>query len=1013
MKKLLALVLALVMSMSLVTISNADFKDADKIDYTEAVDVMNAVGVLIGDENGNFNPKDNLTRAQAAKIISYLLLGNKTAEGLAGSGKFTDVAKTSWAAGFVDYCAAVGVVNGVGNGKFDPNGSLTTLQFAKMLLVALGYDAKIEGFVGTDWSINVSAKANQVGLLNGLDVSANATLTREQAAKMALNTLKAPLVEYENKGGNISVNGADINIGASKAEFKTSTNKKAQTIDNSMINGTTAYTVEFAEEYYSDLRLTKTTDDFGRDANQWKYKTVEIGTYADDSDLKETYTAKAKRGDLYNLVGSTVVDGIKLGKYNFELYVDGKKVANPNPDNYFVKNSSSATGTTYADGLSGNGVLTEVYMDNDNNVKIVVVYTYLVQATADYNSIKGILSIEYKDVNAADNNDPTLPVTIENDDVNVEGFKADDYILVTYSRSAREVKSAVKAEIVTGEVSEYTEDDYVIVGGTKYSYSKVVGNGADESKTQYTIKEKATVVLDQYGYIICVDDALASSSYVFIKETAKSNGVGNRVAADAYFTDGTNETIIIKKADGKTDANTKLLADGRSAANTSDGQGKWYTFSKDSNGEYTLNALKSTVTRAVGTVTYAAAIPGVGGASGTPAKDEVIKNDKINFMPNADGTYTVSGTSKNVNAVKGNSSTVFVVLEADGTVTTATGIKNAPSVSTGPAVLAGSPTPPNATIVASVKNNGAYAEYVFVDLSKDSAATVDGSENAADYMLLLKYTGNKTTDSENNTYYKYKVLFDGQETEKYIESSLTGSDANGMLLRNIKENSKGFVTGATQFDNSAKRVNIALGTAPNNTVSIDKETISIGGQDFYAEKANVTLLINKGANNDLIDQGKDYQLYQTSAKAAAALLKGYTLTGASKAYVLRDDDNSDIAKSIYIFVDGANSPTGLTPTSGSYSASAYKVGSDICIKLDYSTASGMATTATYDVAAVNTNSGYVVNDTDNSVTLTWANDGSGKTATFKVVANSNNAMAYTITVKVGTDELTISNYLGG
>ena len=179
MKKLLALVLALVMSMSLVTISSADFKDADKIDYNEAVDVMNAVGVFIGDDNGNFNPKANLERAQAAKIVAYLLLGNKTAEGLAGSGKFTDVAKTNWAAGFIDYCAATGVVAGVGNGKFDPNGSLTTLQFAKMLLVALGYDAKIEGFTGNDWSINVSAKANQVGLLDGLDVGANAALTRE------------------------------------------------------------------------------------------------------------------------------------------------------------------------------------------------------------------------------------------------------------------------------------------------------------------------------------------------------------------------------------------------------------------------------------------------------------------------------------------------------------------------------------------------------------------------------------------------------------------------------------------------------------------------------------------------------------------------------------------------------------------------------------------------------------------------------------------------------------------
>ena len=94
MKKLLALVLALVMSMSLVTISNAAFKDADKIDYKEAVDVMNAIGVFVGDENGNFNAKENLTREQAAKIIAYLELGDKTADALVGSNIFTDVAST-------------------------------------------------------------------------------------------------------------------------------------------------------------------------------------------------------------------------------------------------------------------------------------------------------------------------------------------------------------------------------------------------------------------------------------------------------------------------------------------------------------------------------------------------------------------------------------------------------------------------------------------------------------------------------------------------------------------------------------------------------------------------------------------------------------------------------------------------------------------------------------------------------------------------------------------------------
>ena len=124
MKKLLALVLALVMSMSLVTISNAAFKDADSIDYKEAVDVMNAVGVFVGDEKGNFNAKENLTREQAAKIIAYLELGSKAADAMVGGNTFTDVASSRWSAGFIAYCAQAGIVSGVGDGKFAPAGQL-------------------------------------------------------------------------------------------------------------------------------------------------------------------------------------------------------------------------------------------------------------------------------------------------------------------------------------------------------------------------------------------------------------------------------------------------------------------------------------------------------------------------------------------------------------------------------------------------------------------------------------------------------------------------------------------------------------------------------------------------------------------------------------------------------------------------------------------------------------------------------------------------------------------------
>ena len=254
MKKLLALVLALVMSMSLVTISNAAFKDADKIDYKEAVDVMNAVGVFIGDEKGNFNAKENLTREQAAKIIAYLELGEKAADALVGSATFTDVAATRWSAGFVGYCAQAGVVAGY-DGKFDPAGQLTALQFGKMLLVEIGYDAKAAGMVGTDWAINTSKLLATTGLMKGIDGSVNQVLTREKAAQMTLNALKTPTVEYATKGSNITVNGAEINFGASVPTYVTNTVAKEQTISNDTLTNSKEYTIELGEKLFKKLIL--------------------------------------------------------------------------------------------------------------------------------------------------------------------------------------------------------------------------------------------------------------------------------------------------------------------------------------------------------------------------------------------------------------------------------------------------------------------------------------------------------------------------------------------------------------------------------------------------------------------------------------------------------------------------------------------------------------------------------------------------------------------------------------
>ena len=146
MKKFLSLVLALVMTMSLVTVSAGakDFTDDSEITYKEAVDVISALGVVDGYSGGDFRPDDVLTRGAAAKIICNLILGPTTASALsAGTAPFKDVPVTNTFAGYITYCSQQGIISGYADGTFRPTGTLSGNAFMKMLLGALGYDSSL------------------------------------------------------------------------------------------------------------------------------------------------------------------------------------------------------------------------------------------------------------------------------------------------------------------------------------------------------------------------------------------------------------------------------------------------------------------------------------------------------------------------------------------------------------------------------------------------------------------------------------------------------------------------------------------------------------------------------------------------------------------------------------------------------------------------------------------------------------------------------------------------------
>ena len=164
MKKFLSLVLALVMTMSLVTVSAGakDFTDSSKITYKEAVDVMSAAGIIDGYADGRFHPTATLTRGAAAKIICNLILGPTTAVRTgADTAPYSDVPTTNTFAGYIAYCQKEGIISGYADGTFRPAATLTGYAFMKMLLGALGYDSEIEGYTGANWSINVAKRAHE------------------------------------------------------------------------------------------------------------------------------------------------------------------------------------------------------------------------------------------------------------------------------------------------------------------------------------------------------------------------------------------------------------------------------------------------------------------------------------------------------------------------------------------------------------------------------------------------------------------------------------------------------------------------------------------------------------------------------------------------------------------------------------------------------------------------------------------------------------------------------------
>ena len=798
MKKFLSLVLALVMTMSLVTVSAGakDFTDDDKITYEEAVAVVSEIGVVDGYADGKFNPTNTLTRQAAAKIICNLILGPTTAAELhADTAPYKDVPVTSEFAGYIAYCQKEGIISGYADGTFKPGNSLTGYAFMKMLLGALGYDQEIEGYVGGNWSINVAKQAIAIGLNDSLVDEFNGikAVTREEACLYAFNTLKADLVEYDTTITS-TVNGQTVTIGNSKAQAK-----KWGTSATRINNIKKDEYIQFGEQYFNKLYLDETVDSFGRPARAWEFKGKDIGTFVNYDLLVEEYTAKVTGKDLYDLLGKTIIED-----YDTVVYIDGvddvKVDANVFNATAMNKNNKAGVGGT------GDGVLTQVFVDSDSkDITIAIINTYLARATADYSEKKDSVTFEVYKVDDSKGElvktkGQTEKLPVSGEDFDVADVAEDDIYLVNVAEG--EIKVLTKAEVVEDtEITSFKIGDNVTAGGTKYGFADTAMYDADVLNYYTGISDAINlkdttynIYLDQYGYLIGIEEVEAVKNYVFITgvDTNTSNLSSKTADAAAIFLDGTMEVIKVDmtKSTG-TDKMQVADSQGRALVNT------WYTYTVNKDGVYTVKVVADKIDKANGVKT--AQYHGTG----------VIEIDKKHVSLPGGGA-----NSSSYNKVYGNDASIYLSAELKKITTpagvTAAIIDDVDNVTTG--VKNANLTTWTEDEAKSETGNAQHAAHGVYTLYKDNgyviAAVVVGEDDAASKNLVYTHKGSVELESYDKAADEWtwtrKVISNGEEIEiKEVSDSL--SYLNNMkqyTWYQVKYNAAGEVIGVTDADDA-------------------------------------------------------------------------------------------------------------------------------------------------------------------------------------------------------------------
>ena len=204
MKKVLSIVLSLVLVICMMPVmafadtNNAAYSDITGEKCEGAVNVLSALGVVDGYEDGSYKPEKVVTRAEMAKLIVTAL--GVADYATATKSSYSDMANAQWAIPVVEYATNLGIIEGVGGGRFSPGNPVTYEQAVTMIVRALGYTTDCNEMNGT-WPAVYVQKATALGIFKNVEGNKyGAGANRGDVAIMLYNALDVPQV-YADKDG--------------------------------------------------------------------------------------------------------------------------------------------------------------------------------------------------------------------------------------------------------------------------------------------------------------------------------------------------------------------------------------------------------------------------------------------------------------------------------------------------------------------------------------------------------------------------------------------------------------------------------------------------------------------------------------------------------------------------------------------------------------------------------------------------------------------------------------------